>query len=754
MTNWDLIVDGDALKEAASVRKQKIIRVSRVPLDRVPVYENDGYRVDNLSKDQRYYSMVKDKSQNDIFENHVWMTLYNMGFTRMNKDNSFVVDFGGNSKQIDIFAMDDETCLFVECKSAATMDKSATFKTELESIQGYKGDLINAVKHQFGDKYKFKFIFATNNYVISDADKMRMNDFHIIHLDQDGLSYYDSLVEQLGKSARYQLLGSLFQGQVIKNLENRVCALRGSMGGQPYYMFCIEPDRLLKMAYILHRTKANSNVAATYQRLVKKDRLKAIREFVNNGGYFPNSVIVSIDSDRRDLRFDPFPPVKIDSPVTSGVLYLPQKYHSMYVIDGQHRLYGYSESDYAETNVIPVVAFVDMDSEKQVKMFMDINENQKAVSKSLRNTLLIDLYWSSNDVKKRQDALMLKLAEYLGEVSSSPLYKRILVGEDKQTDYCCITTEYIKDAIKQSHFLNEYSKNNVKRVGTFDCNDNEETLRVLGGFLIRCFTCVADSCVDEWNAGAAGFLSINNMIYALIRVFDDIVNIRLQELHELRALDVHDMFLSCEGMLHELIDVINGLSQTEKDKIKTAKGGSAKKESWRILQLAFNRRDPKFINADLQQYIDDHCMDNHDSAVMLVSKLHHVLVTSFQNAIFDSEMWQHVVPERLHEDLAQRQAVENVRRQRNGDPAVDIWDLISFDDLSQMLRYSDNWTFFIKDIFSAAFFVEYKKNDACQLLINLSSYDKKLAAGNDLTKADYDSLSEIVSNLNDDVIGE
>ena len=39
---------------------------------------------------------------------------------------------------------------------------------------------------------------------------------------------------------------------------------------------------------------------------------------------------------------------------------------------------------YASTNTVPVVAFVDLERTEQIKLFMDINENQKAVPKSLR----------------------------------------------------------------------------------------------------------------------------------------------------------------------------------------------------------------------------------------------------------------------------------------------------------------------------------------------------------------------------------
>ena len=165
------------------------------------------------------------------------------------------------------------------------------------------------------------------------------------------------------------------------------------MGGHRYYSFMIEPARLLKLAYVLHRHKANTALMPTYQRLIKKSRLKKIADFVNNGGFFPNSVVLNIEAGRRGLRFDKKYGDSEEAKI--GVLHLPQTFRAAYVIDGQHRLYGYADSEFAETELIPVVAFVDLPRSNQVRMFMEINENQKAVPKNLRSTLNAGLLWDS-----------------------------------------------------------------------------------------------------------------------------------------------------------------------------------------------------------------------------------------------------------------------------------------------------------------------------------------------------------------------
>ena len=81
----------------------------------------------------------------------------------------------------------------------------------------------------------------------------------------------------------------------------------------------------------------------TYQRLIKKERIKAIREFISEGGFFSQF----IDNQFRyrwekKLRFDMVGNQVEEAISKNRILHLPQLYRSAYIIDGQHRLYGYS----------------------------------------------------------------------------------------------------------------------------------------------------------------------------------------------------------------------------------------------------------------------------------------------------------------------------------------------------------------------------------------------------------------------------
>ena len=139
---------------------------------------------------------------------------------------------------------------------------------------------------------------------------------------------------------------------------------------------------MLKLAYISHRAKIDSSAIGTYQRLLKKKRLRDISEHINEtGGVFPTNVVVNFRNS-RGLRFDPSGPSG-DDPTVLGTLHLPNRYKCAWVIDGQHRLYGFSLSDWADRGRIPVLAFENLTPTEEIRMFVEINSKQVKVPRSL-----------------------------------------------------------------------------------------------------------------------------------------------------------------------------------------------------------------------------------------------------------------------------------------------------------------------------------------------------------------------------------
>lgn len=742
MTDWTKIVSGEALITEAKERATKVKKKSKVSPAEAALLKSEGWKIVKETK-KGIATLEQPKRFCDIFENEVWSILYKMGFTHMNAGKDIKIDLNGNTKKIDVLAMDDETCLFVECKSSEILDKTSSFKKELESIHGYYGEVCQAITEQFGPR-KFRLIFATKNYVISDdsADMQRINAFGFSYMDQDIIDYYDELTKHLGSAARYQLLGNLFKGETIAGLETRVPAICGSMGGHTYYSFLIDPQKLLKIAYILHRNRANHLLMPTYQRLIKKDRLKNIRDFVSQGGFFPGALVVSIDSKGAGVLFEDASQTD-NASSKMGILSLPAKYRSVYVIDGQHRLYGYSDSSPIIDTVIPVVAFVDLDSKEQVKMFMDINENQKKVSKTLRNTLNIDLLWDSSDPKSRREALTLKIAEALGERHSSPLYGRILTGEDKENNLRCITTDYIKDALKNSSFLNEYNKSGVTKQGTFDKGSNDATFPMLLSFLEKCFALISEYCSEDWRLGRDGFLAINNSTYAIIKIIDDIVNIKTAAT-DFTIGDVEVIYAECEDMLYHLCDAIGSLAPDDKEKIKKAKGGGAKKEAWRVLQVALHAKCPEFTNQELITYIEDNCTDNNPESEQFIQDIENEIKARFRNVLEQDSEWKNTkLPESLAIDIASRMATENTKRSRNGGEQIDEWHIISFDEISTICRHSNNWSSFAKNLLLRPSSDNLTQANAITWLKELSTLKSKLKNNKPIIRSEFETLKKL-----------
>lgn len=79
----------------------------------------------------------------------------------------------------------------------------------------------------------------TCNIIVSDADKERAKADHIVLLDDQDLSYYESLFQHLGVAAKYQVLADIFPNRQIPGLKITVPALLTKVGDYKYYTFAI-----------------------------------------------------------------------------------------------------------------------------------------------------------------------------------------------------------------------------------------------------------------------------------------------------------------------------------------------------------------------------------------------------------------------------------------------------------------------------------------------------------------------------------
>ena len=575
-----MVHEEDLLKTKFKAKSNQFETV-RVLHNEVEDYERLGYSVTSIAS--RKTTMTRRKAEDVIFEDDIWCMFYSLGFRILNKDEQLRIQWGPNkedTQQIDVLAVGDDAIFVVECK-AADKPKAHSFKKELNGIEQYMSGIRDAVRQVYGRDKKVKFIFATRNYRFVDEgeDKARMQNAGIFHLNDNSYDYITNLIKSYKTAVIYQFYGLMFKDELINNDRVEIPALRGKMGGKNYYLFSVEPSTLLKIGFVLHRTRVNDSMAPTYQRLLIPSRLKGITKFINEGGYFPNSIIINFSAEKKKLRTI-FTPVNksLDSNAELGILSIPNAYGIAYIIDGQHRVYGYANSEYKDKNTIPVVAFEDMPSEEQLKIFMEINENQKAVSPSLRLDLEEDLYWDSKYIDSRMKALRSSIIKNLSGDSNSILYNKISVGEDS----AALSFKPFDTALGKSGLLPKANK--TQWVGDnssclYNINETDSSKEMkeartrIAHFISECYDIIDQSLIEDYTKDE--FLFSNRATFAVIALIGSL-NQYLYARGDINSSStIKDRLLAITPYLKALANGLNNLLEEDSMAMRGFKGQGA-----------------------------------------------------------------------------------------------------------------------------------------------------------------------------------
>ena len=339
---------------------------------------------------------------------------------------------------------------------------------------------------------------------------------------------------------------------------------------------------------------------------------------------------------------------------------------------------------------------------------MDINENQKAVPKSLRVTLNADMLWESPDFSEQRQALRSKIAQMLGEESTSPLNSRIVIGENESTPTRCITVEAIQSALKKCRFFDSYGKKNVlQKEGTFDCKDNQETCDLFYPFIEKCLLYIRETCLDEWDKGDqdSGMLTMNRGIQAVIRVIDDVVNMLVEKgmiQPKTQALD--DMFGLIQYYLKPLTDYINNLNAEQRKDLRGYFGGGADTRFWRAYQKAIADMRPDFVPDGLEEFWQNETkIYNEETKSMLreIESKVKLLISERLGEYFGDSWLIKGLPKNIY-TRAKGEADEAmyVHVSSTGEEIdIPIWDYVTLPECKQIIMNGKNWSLFFEDTF-------------------------------------------------------
>ena len=249
-------------------------------------------------------------------------------------------------------------------------------------------------------------MYFTQNIIWSEPDMERADSIDVKVVTENEFNYFEAFIKHMGPAGRYQFLAEFLQNQDVPGLSNiKVPATKGRLGKHTFYSFVTTPKNLLRISFVNHLALNHPDGRPAYQRMINPGRIKAIGQFIRKDkGYFPTNLLLNFT---EHCRFDQISNKENSDPnIKFGWLYLPKKYKSAWVIDGQHRLYGYSHLDKEQVDSsVFVVAFEKMDTTTEADLFITINHKQKSVPKAVLIALQADLKWGSADAKERVVAL-------------------------------------------------------------------------------------------------------------------------------------------------------------------------------------------------------------------------------------------------------------------------------------------------------------------------------------------------------------
>lgn len=201
-----------------------------------------------------------------------------------------------------------------------------------------------------------------------------------------------------------------------------------------------------------------------------------------------------------------------------GWLYLPDRYKSAWVIDGQHRLYGYSLADDTHwDDDIFVLAFEKMDTVAEADLFITINHEQKSVPKSILVALQSDLKWGAEDSKDRLGALSSALAKSLNADPASPLARKFVVDGIKDSGEKPLTIPEVVKGLDRSKLLGRIIHGTLVP-GPLSGATDDSTIKRARAFLNGFFELVRSADPDRWERGRAGYVLSNPGIRAYLQL--------------------------------------------------------------------------------------------------------------------------------------------------------------------------------------------------------------------------------------------
>ncbi len=268
-----------------------------------------------------------------------------------------------------------------------------------------------------------------------------------IFLPQNELDlYYKYLFSKMGKYLKYEF------NDRLKTVEAEnpilVHAIRLSLSGTIVYLFELPVEKVIKTCFVVRKKDL---LDGGYQRIINDKKLKSIGEFLNTerASVFPNSILVNLNDKAKEIEKLEGNLVKLQFPIESCA------YH---IIDGQHRVYGYCQSNIKDLNQpkLIVVGFKNITPEDEARYFIKINITQTSIDPTLLSLLMAKTDFGE-DEKEYWDSRASKLVLEIDKIGffKDKVYKGLFLYNKKRDKP---TLSYMADRIAKTKILSYKKK--------------------------------------------------------------------------------------------------------------------------------------------------------------------------------------------------------------------------------------------------------------------------------------------------------
>ncbi len=698
-----LLVTREDIAKEFRKRKSHFEYQSVHPAD-VSENESEGWEIQREGK--RSTRLKKAKRHDRMLEDRVWCLLKNMGYPVLNDDHFKIayerVTGTVSKKQIDVYAEDSETVLVVECKAKKSRGRRSLQKDlqETISLQKHIRRSIYSRLNRGTKRPKIIWIYVTENILWSENDIQRAEEGNIQIITENELQYFETFIRHMGPAGRYQVLGEFLKGQKVSGLEDvKLPAIKGKIGGETYYSFVTTPRDLLKIAFINHQALNHPDGRPAYQRMVSANRVKDIGSFIEKGGFFPTNILINFsDSPRWDLLSNK---ENTDPNVKFGWITLPSKYRSAWVIDGQHRLFGFSHlEDKLLDQSIFVLAFEKMAVQKEADLFITINHKQKSVPKSLLVSLLADIRMGDADLSTALTALASGVVRSLNTDKSSPLLRRFSIHGVPPEPTQNLTISEVVNGLRRSGLIGRLSKKALIP-GPLCGPTDEHTIRRASEVLAIYFETIRRAHPERWELGKSAYIATNPGIRAHLLLISEVVAyLSHKKLLDFALLKPTEFANHITGFCRPVTSFIRKASDEEVEQLFSRKfgEGGVREYAYNLMNILAETHE-EFGTEEFRRWIDQSKSQKIDQINQFLMKLaerltDYVIDTlkkihgTHRLASDEQAFWElGVESERIRRNAFEKQQKDKARRK----PKEAYLDIV---DLAEIVKQSNNWDHF------------------------------------------------------------